>query len=141
MNNSKWDSAYEYALNLKRVTASDDRIFQIDFCGVTGFFSERKIINGDGLINSFEYRDFLNAGRLKEYLASKQINLYSTHSESGMNTVTDSAGYYIDKRYSNKFGGYDFVFPKNDLFFKMPFSYDHSLYHVKGDWYLFKIQH
>ncbi|MBK8551315.1 MAG: hypothetical protein IPL53_09760 [Ignavibacteria bacterium] len=137
----KWDSAYEYALNLKRVTASDDRIFQIDFCGVTGFFSERKIINGDGLINSFEYRDFLNAGRLKEYLASKQINLYSTHSESGMNTVTDSAGYYIDKRYSNKFGGYDFVFPENDLFFKMPFSYDHSLYHVKGDWYLFKIQH
>ena len=139
LNNFKWDSAYDYALNLKGVTNPEDRIFQIDYSGVVGFFSERKLINGDGLINSFEYREYLKEGRLKDYLKDKRINLYSTHSENGSYDITDSSGYYVDTKYSNKFGGYDFTFPDRDLLYKMPFQYDHTIHKISGDWYLFKI--
>jgi len=133
--NSKWDSSYEYAVQLKERTAPDDRIFQMDMSGIIGFFSERKIVNGDGLINSFEYRDYVNSNNLEKYLRDKEIDFYSTHSEDA---ITDSIN-FTDKIYSNHFGGYPFTFPVSDLVFKIPFYYNHVIYKNKGYWYLFKI--
>ncbi|MEO6695092.1 MAG: hypothetical protein ABIY50_03835, partial [Ignavibacteria bacterium] len=90
--NSKWDSTYAYALKLKEVTNFDDKIFQMDMAGITGFFSQRKVINGDGLINSFEYLDYVRNGNLEQYLKDKKIYFYSTHTEevdSIQNEFTD----------------------------------------------------
>ncbi len=140
MNNFKWNSSYDYAISLKNVTNENDKIFQIDFSGAVGFFSERKLINGDGLINSFEYLDYLKQHNLRSYFSDKQINLYSTHSEENkFYKITDSLGYYVDKFYSNKFGGYPFTYPEKNKVFEMPFEYDHALYEARGHWYLFKI--
>jgi len=140
MNNFKWNSSYDYAINLKRVTDEQDKIFQIDFSGVVGYFSERKIINGDGLINSFEYWDYLKGNNLDKYFKAKRINMYSTHSEDDKYyQIADSSGIFTDKFFSNRFGGYPFQFSAVDIVYMMPFDYDHILYKAKGSWYLFKI--
>jgi hypothetical protein len=62
------DSAYYYSKKLKEITSDNDIIYQVDYSGIVSFFSSRKIINGDGLINSKEYYDMIKVGNLKEYL-------------------------------------------------------------------------
>lgn len=134
--NSKWDSCYNYAIKLKENTVIEDRILQMDLSGIVGFFSERKIINGDGLINSFEYRDYVKSNSLGKYLKDKNVNYYSTHSKDSIaasETFTDSI-------YSNNFGGYPFTFPASGLVMKIPFYYDHVINKGNGEWYLFKIE-
>ncbi|HOX39066.1 MAG TPA: hypothetical protein PL033_13865 [Candidatus Brocadiia bacterium] len=46
----------------------DAVIYQVDSCGNVAYFSERSVINGDGLINGWEYQDYARSGRLIEYL-------------------------------------------------------------------------
>jgi len=133
---SKWDSSYDYAIKLKDLTGPEDRIFQMDMSGIVGFFSERKIINGDGLINSFEYWNYICNNNLENYLEDKKIKFYSTHSKDA---IIDPIN-FTDKIYSNNFGGYPFTFPVSDLVFKMPFSYNHVVNREKGEWYLFRIK-
>lgn len=55
------------------------RIFQVDASGVTGYFSERVVINGDGLINSWEYQEYLRKKRIREYLQAKRVNYLVTN--------------------------------------------------------------
>jgi len=52
---------------------SDAKIFQVDHAGFTGYFSELAVINGDGLINSWEYQDYLRSGRLIDYLEKYNV--------------------------------------------------------------------
>lgn len=47
----------------------DARLYQVDAAGLVGYFANRAVINGDGLINSWAYQAELRAGRLPEYLA------------------------------------------------------------------------
>lgn len=42
--------------------------------GLSSFFSEKNIINLDGLINNFEYQSFLKNKQLKQYLKIKNVN-------------------------------------------------------------------
>jgi hypothetical protein len=46
------------------------RVFQVDNAGIVAYFAERAVINGDGLINGWDYQRELRAGRLPEYLAA-----------------------------------------------------------------------
>lgn len=43
-------------------------------CGKRGFWSERKTINLDGLINNFEYQQYLKEGMLAKYLEDKNVD-------------------------------------------------------------------
>ncbi|HMS65147.1 MAG TPA: hypothetical protein PKD83_07835 [Ignavibacteria bacterium] len=141
LNNPKWDSMYKYALELKNHTDPKDRILMIDLSGIVGFFSERKIVNGDGLINSFEYWNYKSSGKLKEFIDYKKINMYSTYSTSkGNHEMRDSSGFLIDMCYANKFGGYSFTFPKENLLMTAPYYYYHAVNSDKGNWYLFKLK-
>jgi hypothetical protein len=49
-------------------------IFQVDNSGFTGYLSNRNIINGDGLINSWEYQDYLRNNDLVGYFKKYSIN-------------------------------------------------------------------
>lgn len=84
--------AYLYAMEVKRNTTADDRIYMYDYSGLIGFFSERSVINGDGLINSFEFLRIKESGRLSEYLNTVGVNHISTYAYS----KPDSAGYIPD---------------------------------------------
>ena len=141
LTNPKWDSMYYYALDLKKNTGPDDRIFMIDLSGIVGYFSERKVINGDGLINSFEYWKYRNSDSLHKFFKKESIGYYSTYSTSkGNHEVKDSSGFLIDKCYSNKFGGFSFAFPEEDLILRSPYYYFHAVNSDKGFWYLFKLK-
>lgn len=131
--------SYEYAKKLKEVTNVNDRIFQFDISGTIGFFSERNIINGDGLVNSFEYIDAFENGKLSEFLKNKKVNYYSMHSEPGFDFYEkDIQGrHYLSDTVNIKYSGYNFTFPKENLKLymvnqKMPVS-KHSV----TKWYLF----
>ncbi|MBS1552454.1 MAG: hypothetical protein JST15_10365 [Bacteroidetes bacterium] len=141
LTNPKWDSMYYYALDVKKNTGPEDRIFMIDLSGIIGYFSERKIINGDGLINSFEYWKYRDSDSLQKFFEKENIGYYSTYSTTkGNHEVKDSSGYLIDKCYANKFGGYSFTFPEKNLVLRSPYYYFHAVNSDKGFWYLFKLK-
>lgn len=51
------------------VTLNDsDVVFQVDGSGWTGFFLDAHLVNGDGLVNSYEYANRLVNGNLDGYL-------------------------------------------------------------------------
>lgn len=52
----------------------DTRIFQVDGSGVIGYFSERTVINGDGLVNSWDYQRALQQGRLRAFLRECKVD-------------------------------------------------------------------
>ncbi len=65
--------AWKTAEWIKQKTADSVRIFQVDGSGLTGYFSERTVINGDGLINSWEYQRLLQQGDLYSYLEKMRV--------------------------------------------------------------------
>jgi hypothetical protein len=132
----KFISGYEYAKTLNSVVAENERIFQIDYCGVVGFFSDRNVINGDGLINSFEYIDYLNKGKIDEYLEKYNVKYYSTYSTDDL--LKDSV--YTDENFSDKVNGNKFSFPKSLFVLEKEFKWNHIAYELTGKWYLFKIK-
>lgn len=141
IENPKWNSAYYYAKEIKNNTEGNDRIFMIDLSGIIGFFSERKIINGDGLINSYEYQEYLSSNNLTKYFTDRKIDYYSTYSQDNAPfEMIDSSGFYIDEKYSNTFGNYPFVFPGKDLKLKFPYYYSYIIGDGTGFWYLFKLR-
>jgi len=142
IENYKWNSMYYFALDLKKATSEEDRIFMIDLSGITGYFSERNVINGDGLINNFEYWEYKSAGKLEDYLKVKNIGYYATYStEKGNHAVTEVSGFFNDFCYQNiNFGGYHFRFPVESLVLKTDYYYSHAVNSDKGYWYLFKLK-
>jgi len=139
LNNPKWQNTYEYAKQIQKITEPDDRIFQIDLSGIVGYFSERKVINGDGLINSFEYLEYLNRNDLKSYLKKMDIDYYSTHSTNKGDFKIEKTGkLFIDSYYANNFGGYPFEFPESNLKFRFPYYYYFAVNSDSGEWYLFE---
>jgi hypothetical protein len=141
IKNPKWNSAYYYAKEIKKITQPDDRIYMIDLTGITGFFSERNIINGDGLINSIDYQEYLNSGNLELYFKEKDIKYYSTYSQDhAPMAITDSAGIFIDNKYSYTFGNFPFIFKEKDLILKFPYYYSYIAGDGTGYWYLFNLK-
>ncbi|NLP10553.1 hypothetical protein GX408_09180 [bacterium] len=59
---------------IKVNTPPDTRIFQVDGSGVIGYFSERAVINGDGLVNSWDYQRALQQGQLRAFLQSCKVD-------------------------------------------------------------------
>lgn len=134
ISNFKYVSGYEYAKTIEKTVGADERVYQIDYCGVTGFFSNRNIINGDGLINSFEYADYMKKGKIDEYLKKYDVKYYSTYSSESL--LEDSV--YTDKNFSDKINGKIFIFDKSSLVLEMPFRWNHIAFGMEGKWYLFK---
>lgn len=135
--NNKFKFAYNYSKSVERFTGIEDRTYQIDFSGIIGFFSSRIIINGDGLINSFEYYEAMKNNRLKEFLIDLNIKYYSFY------VWTD---YYEDEShiYDIKSGimsnGLFFQIKKNDIVLKEPYFYEYALENHIGYWYLTKFK-
>lgn len=135
IDSDKFDSVYHYSQLLKQSTHESDRIFQTDFSGLTGFFSERKVVNGDGFINSFEYRDYVTSGRLNEYFTDYAITHYSTYTfnkpdQKGSTFRDFIAGIYI--------ADYEAVIRRKNEVLQVPYSFRHGPSSYFGFWYLFK---
>ncbi|HEY5534229.1 MAG TPA: hypothetical protein VIL99_04715 [Ignavibacteria bacterium] len=129
---------YNYAKNLNNYVGEYDNIFQIDFTGIVGFFSERRVVNGDGLINSFEYLSYFKSGEINKYLQKYNIKFYSTFSFDS----TDFRGnYYFDKNLPWLKLSSNVAFPLNDLIYSYDFSWNQFGYNISGKCLLFKINY
>lgn len=62
-----------YVSKLKEIVPPDESIYLIDGTGYIGYYSERKIVNGDGLVNSHSYANNLLRNNLKDYLKKNKI--------------------------------------------------------------------
>lgn len=69
-----------FLADVRRIVPQQEPIYQIDGCGYTGFFSGRSVVNGDGLMNTYEYLEKLKAGRLGDYLKENGIRYVITNS-------------------------------------------------------------
>ncbi len=132
--NIKYESGYNYAKTLKTLVNESESIYQIDYCGVVGFFSERKVINGDGFINSFEYLNYLKNARVNEYLKKYNVKYYSTYSLK--NLLNDSV--YIDDKYAYYINEKNLTFLKGNLVVEKEYEWKHITNILIGKWYLFK---
>ena len=65
--------ARDFVAEIQHHVPAGGRIYQIDGSGFTGFFSERSVVDGDGLVNSYEYALRMREGRLGGFLDEAQI--------------------------------------------------------------------
>ena len=138
ITSNKFLTSYEYSKKINLTLNKNERVFQMDMCGLTGYFSERSIINGDGLVNSYEYLDVLKNRKLKDYLLENNIKYYSTYITKEIN---EKDSVFTDSEYTERGYGFDFKFQMKNLVLKESFQWHHLLKNSNGNWYLFKIDY
>ena len=77
-NNIAWEK--QFILELQQTVPPESPIYQIDGAGWTGYFSQRHIINGDGLVNDYDYYELMKDGNLQDYLKDNGIRYVITNS-------------------------------------------------------------
>ena len=124
---------YDYAKAIKEKTNENDIIYQVDWSGVVGFYSERKIINGDGLINSYEYLNYIKNNMVEQYLIAKNVNYYSTFSWVAIvkgDWIVDDKSYFTNNI---------FKYPASQIVLKKNYNTGGLLKNSTGTFYLIKI--
>jgi len=72
------DAVYDAARYVAENTPADT-VFAMKDSGVFGYFSNRRTVNLDGVINSFDYQEYLRDGRLAEFLDLNQVSCLAQH--------------------------------------------------------------
>jgi hypothetical protein len=85
--NSDNRNTWQFINNVNKIVPEDEKIFQYDASGITGYFTGRTIINGDGLMNTHQYFDLIKKRQLKDYLQDNQIRYIITNRELKKNVV------------------------------------------------------
>lgn len=80
---------------VRALVPPDEPIFQVDGTGYTGYFSQRRIINGDGLVNTHEYARRLRANELTSYLDEEEISYIITNRRR-RDPVVDVGGLVVE---------------------------------------------
>lgn len=73
---ARHDAGIEIAEHIRRELPPDAHLFQVDNSGIVGYFSQRALINGDGLINGWEFQEALRTGHLPEYLDRNAVEWF-----------------------------------------------------------------
>lgn len=58
---------------LESHTAPDTIAYVTDGSGIIGYFSQRRVIDGDGLVNTFHFKDCVEGRRIDEYLRENGV--------------------------------------------------------------------
>ncbi len=87
--------ARDFVARIKDHVPEQGRIYQIDGSGFTGFFSERSVVNGDGLVNSYAYARRMREGRLGGILDEQGICYLITNRRPEADRLVDFAGLVV----------------------------------------------
>jgi hypothetical protein len=68
-----WHGATYQAAIWARQQTKENEVFAMKDSGNFGFFSQRHVINLDGLVNNFEYQAILKDRKLNEYLRRNKV--------------------------------------------------------------------
>jgi hypothetical protein len=89
------DGARDFVDRIKEHVPPGGRIYQIDGSGFTGYFSERSVVNGDGLTNSYEYVRRMRRGELGTMLDEQGICYIITNSAIRGEYVVNHGGLVV----------------------------------------------
>ena len=136
----KWDVQHDFADAVDTVLPANARLLQIDHSGMVGFFSARHVVNGDGLINSFEYWNSLRRGEVLRYMEKYAIEYYATRTAA----FDSSRSIYVDAPFDNihgfeRFAGLRLTFPQEQCVYQNTFDYTYPFERIGGTWSIFKI--
>jgi hypothetical protein len=70
--------SYQAALWTRNNTPADSIVTMRD-CAIFGYFSDRRTINLDGLVNDYEYQEYVSQGKLSEYLEENGVDYFVHH--------------------------------------------------------------
>lgn len=130
LNYYNHDSAYNFSKSLKKIIKDNEIIYQIDYSGLISFFSERTVINGDGLINSHDYYNILKNNKLKDYLKRLNPDYFIFY-----NFERNNQNQYLLYHFSS-FHQYTFSFPESKVKLKYPLIYGGIFRKKYGYFYL-----
>lgn len=117
-----WQNQFVY--KLKEIVPPESRLYLIDGSGWMGYFSERTIINGDGLVNSYDYYYLSQLDMLEGYLEDMQIDYIITNLKITGNELINYHGLVVYK---------DDV----ELLIDIPDAFDGGNFH---NWRLYKLK-
>jgi hypothetical protein len=80
----------------KRLSPADV-VYQVDGAGFTGFWLSAQVVNGDGLVNSFQYRDLQRDDRLAGYLQTIGARFVLTNEPALGERVIDHHGLVVSR--------------------------------------------
>lgn len=115
---------WAFSRRLAVETSSDAILYCYDTSGTVSFGSQRRVINGDGLVNSFEYIDALSAGSLAPYFSrTKPTHFVETRHASKLSFAEGGLRTTLAGRHR-------FAFAPSDLVFQAPSrgGYVYALY-------------
>lgn len=135
IKSAKWDYAIEYARELETITQKQDLIYQYDMSGILSYFSNRNLIDGDGLVNDFNYLTYLNQKNVSPYLKNKGVKYLSVINFS--NDLFDNKGNYKLRGEDSLFA--DIGLSLNSLYSKYPLLYKHATGERYGYFLLFRL--
>lgn len=131
-----YEHIYKYSKRLESVTSKHDFIYQIDFTGIVGYFSNRNIVNGDGLINSTKYYEVLSSKKVNKFIREKKIKYLSTYTYK---TITNNDSLYIDT-WLQRISPLDtLILKKSNIILKYPFIVKNHNIDVSKEWLMFVI--
>ncbi|MFC1553415.1 hypothetical protein ACFL7D_02165 [candidate division KSB1 bacterium] len=74
--NESWQVASYRAAMWTKNNTEESEIFSMIDAGIFGFFSERRTINLDGLVNTLEYQEVLRNKKLNDYFENNDVSYY-----------------------------------------------------------------
>lgn len=74
-----WQVAAYQAAKWVKTNLPADAVIAMTDAGEMGFYSDRPVVNLDGLVNSFEYQDSLKEGRFREFLRHSGVSYFAQH--------------------------------------------------------------
>ncbi|MDW8320584.1 MAG: hypothetical protein RMM08_04405 [Armatimonadota bacterium] len=95
-----WATVAYRAAVWARENTSGDAVFAMKDAGRFGYYSERRVINLDGLVNNMELQQYLRARRLSEYFRKKGVGFLAQHAISPRSTMVDNAPAVAEGSYS-----------------------------------------
>lgn len=109
------------AASWARENTPEDAVFAMKDCGAFGYYSERTTINLDGMVNDFEYQEYLRRGELEEYLVENGVDYFVQHAfwfgDAPVNTGDyEEYSLYVPCRVYEGEGGTLTVAKKNEVF-------------------------
>lgn len=87
----------KFVADIEKVVPEGEVLFQVDASGFTGYFSQRKVVNGDGLVNTHAFSNRMFAGKLDGYLEENDICFVIDNYSRKEKPVVDVGGIHITR--------------------------------------------
>lgn len=95
----RWAVASYRAAVWARQHTPSDAVFAMKDAGRFGYYSDRRVVNLDGLVNNIELQHYMRARRLHEYLQKKGVRFLVQHAVTPRSNMIENAPAVVDGTY------------------------------------------